>query len=177
MLHHLTWLPCETCTEWCSFSRFIRICPWLRKKSCASPWKCNIIRKNHDLVFFSLVFWRFRSEKLWFSWKLIWYSESASKTESTYVCCKYFRELLFSSKNSPLVPLRVLSKMNFIKTLFLLFSHLPFWVLIPFYNLRTCFLLLKYIFDEIHFLTHPWGGPRASFFDENKSWWKHLKLR
>ena len=44
---------------------------------------------------------------------LITYLESASKTESTYVCFMHFQELFFSSKISPLVPLRGRSKNEF----------------------------------------------------------------
>jgi len=44
------------------------------------------------------------------------YLESASKTELTYVCFKYFRELVFSIKNSPGVPLRGRPKSEFHQT-------------------------------------------------------------
>jgi hypothetical protein len=44
------------------------------------------------------------------------YLESALKTESTYVCFKYFHELFFSVENSPQVTLRVSSKSEFHQT-------------------------------------------------------------
>ena len=44
------------------------------------------------------------------------YLESASKTESTYVCFKCFHELCFPLKNSPLVPLKDRSKSEFHRT-------------------------------------------------------------
>ena len=47
--------------------------------------------------------------------------------------------------------------MRSVKTRFLLFSHLPFCVLLAFYKLRTWFPLSKWLFDWPHFLTWSWG--------------------
>src|ERR1700722_4416930 len=73
--------------------------------------------------------------------KLITYLESASKTESTDVCFKFFCRYFFFSKNSPVVPLRFSRKLNSTKNLLLLFSQMPFCVLLTFLTLLTCFQL------------------------------------
>ena len=49
----------------------------------------------------------FQSEKVCLKSKLITYMKSAFKTESIYMCFKYFRQLLFFTKKSAGVPLRV----------------------------------------------------------------------
>ena len=51
----------------------------------------------------------------------------------------------------------------------MLFIHFPFSVPLAFYKLRTCFLLSKWLFDWIQFLTWIWGYPKSEFFDEKKS--------
>ena len=81
-----------------------------------ATWEISsILFLDMILYLFWLVFCRFRSERLRFGSKLITYLESASKPESTCVCFKYFHELSFSSKNSPLIPLKGRSKMNAVK--------------------------------------------------------------
>ena len=58
--------------------------------------------------------------------------------------------------------------MNLIRTLFLLFSHMSFCVLLAFHKLRTCFPLRKLFFDWIHFLTLRWRGLGLNFLTKIK---------
>ena len=88
----------------------------------------------------------------------------------------FFCRLFFSSKKTSLIPPSGFSrKVNPVKTMFLLFEHLLFWVLLSSHSFRTSFPLLKQLFYEIHFLTEPWGGLGAFFSMKKKVDRKTLK--
>ena len=91
----------------------------LDAKLCAEPFgrKIKLFSMNLDplpvkiliLIFMHILLASdtFQSEKVCRKSKLITYMKSAFKTESIYMCFKYFRQLLFFSKKSAGVPLRV----------------------------------------------------------------------
>ncbi len=70
---------------------------------------------RRSFVTFSWIFRRFWSEKVGSEWKLIWYSESARKTEFIYVQFKRFLKLFFSSKICPYSPSGISQKLNFVE--------------------------------------------------------------
>jgi hypothetical protein len=80
------------------------------------------------------------SEVLKVKFRYIIVRDIALKTEWIYTCLTSFSELLCSSKKSPLRSLSGSNqKMNFIETLFLLFSQLPFCILLLLHAPRTRF--------------------------------------
>ena len=64
----------------------------------------------------------------------------------------------------PWSPSEIYQKMNFNQIIVLLFSYLFFWLQVTFYKSRTSFLLFKQLFDQNHFSTYPWGGPRVKIW-------------